>query len=283
MQFSKKLATIVAQNNSLLCVGLDPDITKLPPSISGHQKPLFAFNKVIIDATADLVCAFKLNSAMYEATGSSGIDQLQKSCIYLNKHYPTIPIILDFKRGDIGNTNNYYAQFAFEYLGVDAITINPYMGEFANQPFLKYKNKGIFVLCRTSNPGADEFQDLQVKGKKIYRIVAEEVLNKWNKHNNCFLVIGSPYPNELAEIRRVIGDKGTFLIPGLGTQGGNAEKTVKAGLNSKGQGAIINSSREVIYASRNANFGASARAKAIVLRDEINKYRPANLLTENHT
>lgn len=273
MTFLEKLEGAWAKNNSLLCVGLDPDITKMAKKIASKPQPLFTFNKAIIDATPDLVCTFKPNSAFYEAYGADGIEQLQKSCEYIRQNYPDIPILLDFKRGDIGNTNSYYAQFAFDYLGVDAVTISPYMGREANEPYLAYKDKGIIVLCRTSNPGAGEFQDLEVGGKKIYRIVAEEVMSSWNTNKNCLLVIGSPYPKELAEIRKALGDDATFLIPGLGSQGGDAKQTVQAGVNSKGTGVIINSSREVIYASATDDFAAAARSRATQLRDEINKYR----------
>lgn len=273
MRFAQKLEGAVKKNDSLLCVGLDPDLDRMPAKLARGRDRLYQFNKAIIDATADLVCAFKLNSAMYEAEGSEGIEQLQKSCLYLREHYPELPIILDYKRADIGNTNNYYAQFAFDYLDVDAITINPYMGQEANEPFLKYKDKGIIVLCRTSNPGAGEFQDLVFKGKALYRIVAESVMEKWNSNNNCLLVIGSPFPKELAEIRKALGDKVTFLIPGLGSQGGDAKKTVQASVNSKGGGVIINSSREVIFASNKADFAQAARVKAKKLRDTINSYR----------
>ncbi|HSX52996.1 MAG TPA: orotidine-5'-phosphate decarboxylase [Patescibacteria group bacterium] len=273
MTFLEMLDGAVTKNNSLLCVGLDPDITKIPKAVTSKPNPLYTFNKAIIDATADLVCAFKLNSAFYEAYGSDGIEQLQKTCAYIHKKYPELPIILDFKRGDIGNTNNYYAEFAFDYLGVDAITISPYMGREANEPYLAYKDKGIIVLCRTSNPGAGEFQDLEVGGKKVYRIVAEEVMSKWNKNKNCLLVIGSPYPDELLEIRQALGNDAVFLIPGLGSQGGDAKKTVQAGINTMGKGIVINSSREVIYASADGNYAAAAQTKAIELRNIINKYR----------
>lgn len=273
MSFFQKLAKSVVSNNSLLCIGLDPDIDKIPKKVSWSDNPLFEFNKAIVDATADLVCAFKPNSAFYEAYGSSGVEQLHKTCAYIRKTYPDLPIILDYKRGDIGNTNNYYARFAFDYLGVDAVTITPYLGREANQSFLDYKDKGIMVLCRTSNPGAGEFQDLEVSGKKVYRIVAEEVMGAWNKNNNCLLVIGSPYPNELSEIRQALGDKAIFLVPGLGTQGGNARDTVKAGLNIKGDGLIISSSRSIIYSSNETDFAKAVRAKAINTRDEINSYR----------
>jgi orotidine-5'-phosphate decarboxylase len=273
MLFIDKLTAAVDQNNSLLCVGLDPDITKIPASVVGKEKPLFEFNKAIIDATADLVCAFKPNSAFYEASGAAGIEQLKLTTEYIRSKYAHLPIILDFKRGDIGNTNDYYAKFAFEYLKVDAITISPYMGLAANEPFLKYKEKGIIVLCRTSNPGAGEFQDLEVDGKKLYRIIAQEVMTKWNTNNNCLLVIGSPYPKELAEMRQLLGDKVVFLVPGLGTQGGDAKQTVQAGISSHGTGIIVNSSREVIYASSGTDFANAARIKATQLRDEINSAR----------
>lgn len=261
------------KNNSLLCVGLDPDLTRIPSAIAAGPEPLFEFNKAIVDATADIVCAYKPNSAMYESYGSSGIEQLQKTCNYIAQNYPEIPILLDYKRGDIGNTNTYYAKFAFDYLGVDAVTINPYMGREANEAFLAYKDKGIVVLCRTSNPGAGEFQDLEVDGKKLYRIVAENVMQKWNEFGNCLLVVGSTYPEELAEIRQSFGDDLILLIPGLGTQGGDMEKTVKAGVNTHGTGVIINSSREVLYASDGDDFAAAARTKTVELKDQINALR----------
>jgi len=273
MGFKNKLVASWAKSNSLLCVGLDPDRTKMPTHVSTDPQALLKFNTAIIDATADLVSVYKLNSAMYEAEGAEGIEQLLKTCQYLQKKYPDIPLILDFKRGDIGNTNNYYAQFAFDYLGVDAVTISPYMGKEANEAYLAHKEKGIIVLCRTSNPGAGEFQDLEVGGKKVYRIVAEAVMNEWNDNNNCSLVIGSTYPGELAEVRQSLGDEVIFLIPGLGTQGGNAAKTVQAGINKAGTGVIINSSREVLFASNGTDFADAARTKATQLRDEINSYR----------
>jgi orotidine-5'-phosphate decarboxylase len=273
MKFAEKLARAVKKNNSLLCVGLDPDIAKIPEAAKSSGTPLFDFNKAIIDATADQVCVFKPNSAFYEASGESGIAQLKQTCAYIQEHYPDVPILLDFKRGDIGNTNSFYAQFAFDYLGVDAVTVQPYMGRDANQPYLSYKDKGIFVLCRTSNPGAGEIQDLEIGGKKIYQIVAEHVINEWNEHGNCSLVMGSPYPEELTWARQTFGDEFTFLVPGAGTQGGEIEKTIKAGVNSQGTGLMINSSRQTLYASSGPDFAEAARAQATKLKDEINKYR----------
>ncbi|MEK7152557.1 MAG: orotidine-5'-phosphate decarboxylase [Patescibacteria group bacterium] len=272
MDFKRKLHASTAKNNSLLCVGLDPDSAKLPATLTGADN-LYQFNKAIIDATNDLVCAYKPNSAFYEAAGEQGIKQLQKTCAYIREHHPDIPILLDFKRADIGNTNAYYAQFAFDYLGVDAITINPYMGREANEPFLGYADKGIVVLCRTSNSGAGEFQDLEVEGKKLYQIVAEHVAREWNDNQNCLLVIGAPYPEELANIRSVVGEDMTFLVPGVGSQGGSLEPTLTAGLTQAGGGLIINSSREVIFASDGTDFAEVARQKAMALKEEINKYR----------
>jgi orotidine-5'-phosphate decarboxylase len=272
MTFLEKLEAAVAKNNSLLCVGLDPDMDKMPVPLRDGESPYFLFNKAIIDATADLVCAFKPNSAFYEALGSNGIEELKLTCDYINQTYPDIPIILDFKRADIGNTNQKYAEFAFEYLGVDAITVQPYFGQDAVQPFLDYKDKGIIIMCKNSNPGSGEFQDLEVDGKKLYLQVAKNVATKWNANGNCLLVVGATFPDELKEVRQVVGDM-TLLVPGIGAQGGDVEKTVKAGLNSQGKGMIINSSRGILYASSGEDYADFARAKAIETQDEINKYR----------
>ncbi len=273
MDFKHKLNKIVKINNSLLSVGLDPDLGKLPASFAKTPESLFEFNKAIIDATADLVCVYKLNSAMYERQGAGGIEQLHSTCAYIGENYPDIVVILDFKRGDIGNTNNYYAQFAFDYLGVDAITISPYMGKEANESYLAYQDKGIIILCQTSNPGAGEFQDLVIDGKKLYQIVAEHVISEWNYNNNCHMVIGATYPKQLAEIRQIAGDEVVFLVPGVGAQGGSLEQAVRAGINSKGDGLIINSSREIIFASSGQDFAEAARNKASELRGNINQFR----------
>ncbi len=273
MDFKHKLTAAQGKNNSLLCVGLDPDMNKLPEALRGSETPYFSFNKAIIDATADLVCAFKPNSAFYEARGAGGIEELKQTCMYIRQRYPEIPIILDFKRGDIGNTNNNYAVFAFEYLGVDAVTIHPYLGQEAVQAFLDYKDKGIIVMCRNSNPGAGEFQDLEINGQKLYLKVADNIAKNWNINKNCLLVVGATVPEELAEIRQLVGDDMDFLVPGVGAQGGDVEASVKAGQNSSGAGLIINSSRAIIYADNSENFAEVARQKATETRDEINKYR----------
>ncbi len=272
MEFKNKLAAAVMQNDSLLCVGLDPSFDRLPNHLKGQSDAIVSFNKAIIDATADVVCAYKPNSAFYEAEGAAGIKQLHATCHYISENYPHIPIILDFKRGDIGNTNQAYAKFAFDYLGVDAVTLQPYLGRDAVQSFLDYTDKGIMILVRTSNPGSGEFQNLEVAGTKLYLKVAEAVSNNWNTNNNCQLVIGATYPEELAELRQLVGDTMIFLVPGMGAQGGQAD-LLKGGLTTKGDGLIINSSRETIYASDGEDFAEAARAKAVELRDTINGYR----------
>ena len=272
MTFQQKLDALVTKNNSLVCVGLDSDWEKLPEIVKKEEYPQFAFNKAIVDATHDLVCAYKPNSAFYEYLGSEGIRQLKLSCDYIRETYPEIPIILDAKRADIGSTNKGYVSYAFDYLRVDAITLHPYLGAEAIQPFLDRKDKASIILCRTSNPGAKEFQDQIVGGEPLYKLVAKKVVNEWNKNGSCMLVVGATYPEELAEVRKLAGDM-IFLVPGIGAQGGEVEKTVKAGLNSKNAGIIINSSRGIIFASKEADFAEKARFEAQKLQTEINKYR----------
>lgn len=272
MTFQQKLDKIVKKNNSLLCIGLDPVLEKLPKQFAKHKYPFFAFNKTIIDATYDLICCYKPNSAFYEALGEKGIGELKKTCDYIRKNYPEIPIILDAKRGDIGSTNEGYVAFIFDYLGVDAVTLHPYLGKEALQPFLQRKEKGSIILCKTSNPGSGEFQNMLLHKEPLYKIIAKRVVHEWNTHSNCLLVVGATYPKELAEIRKLAGNM-TFLVPGVGTQGGDLEKTVKAGLNTKNAGMVINSSRGIIFASTGKDFAQKIRQKATNLRNEINKYR----------
>lgn len=273
MNFQEKLDRLASKNNSLVCVGLDSELVKLPESVRKDTYPRHAFNKAIIDATHDFVCAYKPNSAFYEAGGARGIEELKMTCDYLGQTYPEIPIILDAKRADIGNTNNGYVQFAFDYLGVDAITLHPYLGREALQPFLDRKDKGCIILCKTSNPGAGEFQDLKTDGEPLYKRVAKEIVSKWNTHGNCMLVVGATYPEELAEVRSMAADM-TFLVPGIGAQGGDVEKTLKAGLNSRKSGLIINSSRAIIFAGTGADFASESRREASKLCDSINKLIP---------
>ncbi len=273
MDFKTKLAASQQKRASLLCVGLDSDPIRLPEHLRDQPNAQFEFNKAIIDATAEFACAYKPNSAFYETAGANGIEQLYKTCTYIREHYPEIPIILDAKRADIGNTNAGYVRFAFEYLGVDAITIQPYLGREAIQPFLDCKDKGIIVLCRTSNAGAGEFQDLSTGGQPLYVQVAKAVRDRWNANGNCLLVIGATYPQEMAEIRRLVGDDIVFLVPGIGAQGGDVKAALEAGLTQAGNGLIINSSRGIIFASSGQDFANAAAKQAQALRDTINVYR----------
>lgn len=228
--FLSKLSGKWAQDK-FICVGLDQSD--------------FELNKSIIDQTFDLVCCYKPNSAFYEGAGVSGLESLKKTIDYIHQKDPEILVILDSKRGDIGNTNEEYAQSAFDDLGADAITVHPYLGKEALQPFLNRIDKGIFVLVRTSNPGAGEFQDLEVEGKPLYLVVAEHV-KQWNSNGNCGVVVGATYPEELKAVREIVGDM-PILIPGVGAQGGDVAQ-LKAGLNSNKQGIIVSSSRGIIFA-----------------------------------
>lgn len=270
MNFKEKLSKIVKKNNSLLCVGLDVDKGKMPKFLFEKNKdPYFEFNKSIIDATKDLVCAYKLNMAFYEVLGKEGFDLLEKTIDYIPNE---VVVILDGKRNDIGNTARKYAKSLFEGHKADAVTVNPYLGVDGVKPFLEYKNKFTFILCRTSNPSAVDLQDLSVKKTPLYQVIARKI-KEWNIYGNCGAVVGATYPDELRIVRDILGDEVPLLIPGIGKQGGNVEKTVRYGTNGKGETAIINSSRGIIYAGEDRNFAEKARDVASNLRDEINKYR----------
>jgi orotidine-5'-phosphate decarboxylase len=272
MTFVNKLSLISLKNKSLVCVGLDSQIDKIPQHIKGSEDVQFEFNKQIIDATHDLICAYKPNTAFYEAEGESGIRSLKKTIHYLKDKFPEIPVILDAKRADIGNTNEGYVKFAYDYLCADAITVHPYLGHEAMKPFLDRKDKGVIILCRTSNPGAGELQDLQIDRTPLYQLLAEKISKEWNDNGNCGLVVGATYPTELAIVRHIVGSM-PILIPGIGAQGGDIEKTVNAGVDKKGFNAIINSSRGIIFASYEADFAQKAREETLKLKELINKYR----------
>lgn len=271
MNFSEKLDTIIQTNNSLVCVGLDSAVEKLPEHLKTELNPQFAFNKALIDATYDLACVYKPNPAFYEAYGDKGIKELKMTCDYINETYPEIPIIIDAKRGDIGNTNEGYAKYVFEYLKADAITVMPYMGIESLSAFFKHEDKGIIVGCHSSNPGAKEFQELNFNGKPLYEIVAEELVKQHGDNPNTMMFMGATYPEQLTEIRKIVGDM-TFLVPGVGAQGGDVESFVKAGINSKKAGLLINSSRAIIFASKESDFAERARAETEKLRSEINSF-----------
>ena len=266
MSFTNQLDDAINTNNSLVCVGLDPVLNKLPEEFKNQEKPFFEFNKSIIDATHDLVCAYKPNSAFYEALGADGVAQLKQTCGHIKKNYPEIPIILDAKRGDIGSTNDGYVEFAYDYLKADAITLHPYIGAKSLEPFLARTDKGCIILCRTTSEGSEEFQSLEAGGKEFYKAVAAAVSGEWNKNGNCLLVVGATYPEVLKEVREIAGEQMTFLVPGIGAQAGDVETALKAGLNNQGKGLVINSSRAIIYSE-------NPRQETENLRNKINSYR----------
>jgi orotidine-5'-phosphate decarboxylase len=266
MNFVEKLAQSSQKNHSLLCVGLDPDPALMPDGIG-----ILEFNKAIIDATADLVCAYKPNIAFYEVAGNTGLDALKRTRDYIPGN---IPVIIDAKRGDIGNTARAYARSLFDLYNFDATTVSPYLGFDSLEPFIQYRDRGILVLCRTSNAGAVDFQSLSCKAdgghKMLFEIVAERV-NEWNKHGNLGLVVGATYPEELKLIRTRYPEM-PLLIPGVGAQGGELEQAVKYGVDAGRRKTIINSSRQILYVSKGKDFATAARKAARELRDRINSY-----------
>lgn len=271
MIFLEGLRQNITANNSLLCVGLDTDVSKIPAHLQNQPEPAVIFNRAIIDATHDAVSSFKINRAFYEAR-DMGLQDLRTTIGYLREHYPNHPVILDAKYNDIGNTAAQYAKAAFEVLGVDAVTVNPSLGYDAVRPFLDYTDRGIIMLCRTSNPSARDFQDLVANGEPMYMQVARKIV-EWNeKHGNCLMVIGATYPEEMGKIRELTPDM-FFLVPGIGTQGGDLEATLKNGLTVDGSGLIIHSASGIIYASGGEDFAEVARKKAVETRDAINSYR----------
>ena len=269
-QFIEQLERAWDVNGSLVCVGLDPEIERFPPQVVGQPSPIFQFNKAIIDATADLVCAYKPQFAHYAAYEAE--DQLERTIDYIQSTYPGIPVILDSKRGDVGNTAERYAIEAFERYHADAVTVNPYLGGDSMEPFLKYEDKGVIILCRTSNPGAGDLQDLAVGGRRLFHVVADLAARRWNTRGNCALVVGATYPRELAEVREIVGNM-PFLVPGVGAQGGDVAQAVQSGQTAAGAGLVISSSRGILYASSGENFVAAAREATLKLRDQINASR----------
>jgi orotidine-5'-phosphate decarboxylase len=266
MNFIEKLSNATDKHKSLLCIGLDPDPELMPKNIS-----IFEFNQAIIDATSDLVCAYKLNLAFYEAV-DEGLHALKRTI----KHIPDyIPVIGDAKRGDIGNTAKAYARAIFDNLNCDATTVNPYLGFDSIEPFIQHRDRGVFILCRTSNPGALDFQSLRCEAESDHRPLFELVALKakeWNKYGNIGLVVGATYPEELKLIRNAHPDM-PLLIPGIGAQGGDLASAVRYGTDAQGEKAIINSSRQIIYASKGKDFAQVSRRIASELRDQINSYR----------
>lgn len=260
MDFLTKLEKLQGKNNSLLCVGLDPDFEKLE-----NEKNQFEFNKKIIDETADYVCCFKPQIAFYAAAGLQGLENLKKTIDYIKKRYPEIPVLLDAKRGDVGHTSEMYVKEIFDFYGVDAVTLNPYCGFDAVKPFVKRKEKGVFIICRTSNPSSVDFQDLSSNGEPLFLKVAKKIV-EWSKnYPNAMLQIGATWPKEIKIVRNITPDM-IFLTAGVGAQGGDLKATLVNGLRQDGRGLIVSVSRSIIYGQNPANAAKD-------LKDEINKYR----------
>jgi orotidine-5'-phosphate decarboxylase len=266
--FAERLSRAQSTSGSLVCVGLDPDLAKLPRELAAAPEPLLAFNRRIVDATADMAAAYKPQIAFYSALGRES--ELVASILYIRERAPHALVILDAKRSDIGNTAEAYASEAFDRYGADAVTVNPYMGEDSVRPFLARPDRGAILLCRTSNPGARDFQDLLVDGLPLYRRVAERADRYWNEARNLMLVVGATYPAEMAQLRRAHPALG-FLVPGIGAQGGDLDSTLAAGLNAEGAGLLINSSRGIMYAG--GGTAEAIRAAAGALHAGINKRR----------
>lgn len=270
MSFMQALRTRWQQADSLVCVGLDPEPAKFPAKFAGDADAVFAFCRDIADATAQYACAFKPQIAHFAALGAE--DALQRLIAHLHTAHPGVPVILDSKRGDIGSTAQHYAAEAFDRYGADAVTANPYLGRDSVQPFLDRTDRGVVILCRTSNPGATDLQDLIVDGRPLYQHVAAKVASEWNAHGNCALVVGATWPAQLKEVRAIVGDV-PFLVPGVGAQGGDVEAVVTNAKTADGTGLMVSSSRAILYASQGADFADAAALAARELRDQINRFR----------
>jgi orotidine-5'-phosphate decarboxylase len=266
--FADRLERAQAHAQGLVCVGLDPDLAKLPTDLANEREPLLAFNRRIVDATFDIAAAYKPQIAFYSALGKE--DELAASIRYIRQRSPAALVILDAKRNDIGNTAEAYAREAFDRYGADAVTVSPYMGEDSVLPFVARPDRGALLLCRTSNPGARDFQDLLVDGLPLYRRVAQRAAAHWNRHGNLMLVVGATFPAEMAELRRAHPEL-WFLVPGIGAQGGDLDETLAAGLNARGSGLLISSSRALIYAGDGSS--GAIRAATQALHAAINRRR----------
>jgi orotidine-5'-phosphate decarboxylase len=258
------------QADSLLCVGLDPDLQRLPAHLRADDEAVLRFCREIVDATADLVCAFKPQIAYFASAGAEG--QLQRLIEHIHARHPGVPVILDAKRGDIGATAEHYAREAFERYDADAVTLSPFMGRDSIEPFLRHADRGAFLLCRTSNAGGDDVQTLDVGGVPLYAHLARSVAESWNSSGQLGLVVGATYPAELGRVRALVGDM-PLLVPGIGAQGGDIAASVAAGQTADGSGLVINSSRAILYAGDGRDFADHARRVAQDTRDQINRHR----------
>ncbi|MEO8779736.1 MAG: orotidine-5'-phosphate decarboxylase [Rhodanobacter sp.] len=270
MHFMQTLQQAWKNHDSLVCVGLDPEPAKFPAHLRDDSDAVFTFCAAIVDATADLVCAFKPQIAHFAALRAE--DALERLIARIHDHHPGVPVILDAKRGDIGSTAQHYATEVFERYGADAVTLNPYLGRDSIQPFLDRADKGVILLCRTSNPGGADFQALDCGGQPLYLRVAETIARDWNANGNCALVTGATWPAELGQVRAVVGNM-PLLVPGIGAQGGDVKAVIRHGGTADGNGLLISSSRAILYAGNDRDFAQAARAATGALRDTINHHR----------
>ena len=277
MTFIKQLRNRWRTADTLVCVGLDPEPAKFPARFAGDPDAVFNFCRDIADATAQFACAFKPQIAHFAALGAEGA--LERLVAHLRQAHPEVPVILDAKRGDIGSTARHYAAEAFDRYGADAVTANPYLGRDSLQPFLDRADRGVVILCRTSNPGAADLQDLMMRGanggeRPLYQHVAETIARDWNGNGNCALVVGATWPEQLREVRAIVGDM-PLLVPGVGAQGGDAEAVVRNACTADGTGLMVSSSRAILYASSGNDYAEAAATAARDLRDTINRARPS--------
>jgi orotidine-5'-phosphate decarboxylase len=277
MGFMQDLRQAWQRNDSLVCVGLDPEPSRFPQALQGDDDAIFKFCAAIVDASADLACAFKPQVAHFAAARAE--DALERLVAHIHERHPGVPVILDAKRGEIGSTAKHYDSEAFDRYGADAVTANPYLGRDSIQPFLDRADKGVILLCRTSNPGGADFQNLVVRddvsdGRPLYQRVAATIAREWNGHGNCALVAGATFPAELGQIRQLVGDM-PLLVPGIGAQGGDVEAVLANGATADGTGLIVSSSRAILYASSGPDYAAAARAATLALRAAINRHRRA--------
>jgi orotidine-5'-phosphate decarboxylase len=270
LTFVERLHGAWEANNSLLCVGLDPEGDRLPATLAGERRSYFAFCRAVIDATAPFTCAFKPQFAHFAA--ASRLDELRALCHHIRRNHPQHLLILDAKRGDIGSTAAYYAREAFAVYEADAVTVNPYLGGDTLIPFTEDPAHGVFILCKTSNPGSDDLQALEINGRPLYQHVAELAAGPWNAHGNVGLVAGATYPDELRAVR-ALAPKLPLLVPGIGAQGGDLAATLAAGLDADGGGLLINSSRGILYADSGRDFADEAAEAAQALHEAIQRLR----------
>ncbi|WP_028770348.1 orotidine-5'-phosphate decarboxylase [Silanimonas lenta] len=276
MTFHSMLKRRWAASGSLLCVGIDPEPGRYPAPLADDPDRVFAFGRAIVDATAEYACAFKPQIAHFAAQGAE--DALARLIAHIHAAHPGIPVILDAKRGDIGSTALNYAREAFDRFRADAVTANPYLGGDSLAPYLERADRGVVVLCRTSNPGAADLQDLPVAGadgtsRPLYQHVAEKAARDWNANGNLALVVGATWPEQLGEVRAIVGGAVPLLVPGIGAQGGDVGAVLKHGLDADRTGLVISSSRAILYASGGADFAEAAARVARETRDAINRHR----------